>query len=99
MTAKALKSSSVQRVITFRLIEIIHVFTLNKRMPDSNRYIHVYTNKKKDEQTSKFKRKKKKKEMLLDPNPHLLSAKDSFLSIRLSRNCEFFIHKRNCATI
>ena len=28
--------------------------------------------------------------MLLDSNPHLLSAKDSLLSIRLSRNCEIF---------
>ena len=28
--------------------------------------------------------------MLLDSNPHLLSAKDSHLSIRLSRNCDSF---------
>ena len=54
-------------------------------MPDSNKYIHVYTKTR----TGKLKRKKGKKEMLLDSNPHLLSSKDSLLSIRLSRNCDF----------
>ena len=47
MTTKVLKSSSVLRVITFRLIEIIHVlrvYLLNKRMTDTNKYIYVYTN-------------------------------------------------------
>ena len=44
----------------------------------------------KDEQTNTLKRKKKKNEMLLDSNPHLLGAKDNYLSIRLSRNCDFF---------
>ena len=39
--------------------------------------------KNKDKQTNKLKRKKKKNEMLLDSDPHLLSAKDSLLSIRL----------------
>ena len=52
--------------------------------------------KNKDEQTNKLKRKKKKNEMLLDSNPHLLVAKDSLLSIRLSRICDFFIHKSSC---
>ena len=33
---------------------------------------------------------KEKNEMLVNSNPHLLSAKDSLLSIRLSRNCDFF---------
>ena len=48
------------------------------------------------EQTSKLKRKKKKNEMLLDSNPHLLSSNRSLLSIRLSRNCDFFfIDKSN----
>ena len=45
MTTKVLNSPSVQRVITFRLIEIIHVSTcvlLNKRMQDWKIYIHVY---------------------------------------------------------
>ena len=46
MTTKVLKSSSVQRVISIRLIESSYVSTeylLNKPMPDSNGYIHVYT--------------------------------------------------------
>ena len=46
MTTKILKLSSVQRGITFWLIEIIQflrVYFYNKRMPDSNKYIHVYT--------------------------------------------------------
>ena len=30
---------------------------------------------------------------VLDSNPHLLSAKYSLLSIRLSRNCDFLVHQ------
>ena len=78
-TTKDLNSLSVQRVITFRHIENIHVLRvnlLNKRMPDSKKYIHVYTkSRKKDEQTSKLKKKEEKNEMLLDSNPHLLSGR------------------------
>ena len=93
MTTKVLKSSSVQRVITFRLIKIIHVSTCV-----SNKYIHVYT-KLRIKTNKQIKKKGEKKEMLQDSNPHLLSAKDSLLSIRLSRNYDFFVHKSNCATI
>ena len=49
----------------------------------------------KDEQTNKLN-KRRKNEMLRDSNPHLLSAKDSLLSIRLSRNCDFFFQKLLC---
>ena len=37
--------------------------------------------------------------MLLDSKPHLFSRKASLFSIRLLRNCDFFMHKSNCATI
>ena len=103
MTTKVLNSSSVQRVITFLLLKLVtflRVCLLNKRMPDSKKkYPCVQKIKNKDEQTRKLKRKKKKNEMLLDANPYLLSGQDSLLSIRLSRNCDFFMHKSNYATI
>ena len=71
------------------------MYLLNKRVQDSNKYIHVYT--KSRIKTSKLK-ERIKKETLLDSNPYLLSAKDKLLSIRLSRNCIFFIQvgKVNC---
>ena len=72
------------------------MYLLNKRMPDSKNISMCSQNR--DEQTSKLKRKKKKNEMLLDSNPHLMSGNDSLLSIRLSRNCDCFMHKSNCAT-
>ena len=43
MNTKVIKSSSVQRVITFRFT-FLRMYLLNKRIPDSNKYIHVYTN-------------------------------------------------------
>ena len=46
--------------------------------------------KNKDEQ---IKKKEEKNEMLLDSNPHLLVAKDSLLSISLSRNVISSFHK------
>ena len=59
-------------------------------MPHLNKYISMSTQiKNKDEQTSKSK-KVRKNEKLLDSNPHLLSAKDSLLSIRLSRKVLFY---------
>ena len=57
---KVLKSSSVQSVISFGLIELftfLPVYLLNKHMPDSNKYIHVYT--KSRIKTSKLKERKK----------------------------------------
>ena len=50
MTTKVLKSPSVQRVTNvlhfglLKLFTFLHVYLLNKRMPESNKYIHVYTN-------------------------------------------------------
>ena len=63
------------------------MYLLNKRMPDSKKYIHVYT--KSGIKTNEQIKKKKKNEIILDSNPHLLSGQDSLLSIRLLRNCDF----------
>ena len=93
---EVLNSLSVQRVIASWLLEIIHVSTcvfVEKRMPDSNKYIYVYTKSRIKTNKLANNKKKEKKEMLLDSNPHLLSTNDSLLSIRLSRNCDFFMHK------
>ena len=78
MKTNVLKSSSVQRVITFRLIEIIHVSTCFSWINVCQIQIN----------TSKLK-ERRKKETLLDSNPQLLCAKDSLLTIGLSRNCIF----------
>ena len=46
MTTKILKSSSAQRVIKFGLLILftfIRMYLLSKHMPDSNKYIYVYT--------------------------------------------------------
>ena len=43
---EVLNSLSVQRVIASGLLKLftfIRVYLLKKRMPDSNKYIHVYT--------------------------------------------------------
>ena len=48
----------------------------------------------------KGKKEGKNTEMLLDSNPHLLSARKSLLSIRPPRNCDyFFIKISNSTTI
>ena len=46
MTTKVLKLSSVQKNNTCKLIELftfLRVYLLYKRMPDSNKYTHVWT--------------------------------------------------------
>ena len=65
---------------------------LNKRMPESNKYIHFRTKSRQKRRTyQQIKKKSKNTEMLLVSNPQLFSAKDSRLSIRLSRElCAFF---------
>ena len=91
MTPKVLKSSIVQIVkLHFGVLNVftfLLVYLLNKRMPGSNKYIHMYT--KSRIKTSKLK-ERRKKETLWDSIPHLLSAKDCLLTIRLSRNCIIF---------
>ena len=60
-------------------------------MPDlKNIYPCVHKIKNKNEQFSKFKRKKKKNEMLLDSNPHLLSAKTASYPLGYRGNVLFF---------
>ena len=44
-------------------------------------------------------KKEKKTDMILDSNPHLLSARKSLLSIRLSRSRDFFIKISYSTTI
>ena len=64
----------------FTVLDLLH-----KRMPDSHERIQLCT-------TSRIKTKKlvnkKNTYMLLDSNPHILSAKITRLSTRLSRNCD-----------
>ena len=64
MTTKELNSFSVQKVITFRLLEIIQVSTCVIVEQMYARFQKIYPCahkiKNKDEQTSKLKRKKKK---------------------------------------
>ena len=75
---ESINSTSVQRVITFRLIKLIHVSTCEfvelTYAGFQKIYSSVHKIKNKDEQTSKLKTKKKKNEILLDSNPHLLSG-------------------------
>ena len=57
-------------------------------MPNSNIYPAVDKIKNKDKETSESKKMKKNTLMQLDSNPHLLSAKNTGLSTRLSWNCD-----------
>ena len=73
-----------------KLFTFLRVHLLNKQMPDSKKYIHVYTKSRIKRNKLANKKKEEKHQMILDLNPHLLNAKEILLSVRLTRNCDFF---------
>ena len=92
MTTKALEYNhqACKELLHFGLLKVftfLRAYLLNNCMSDSNEYIHLHTNSR--IKTSKLK-ERRKNETLMDSNPHLLSAKDSLLSIKAFENCIFF---------